>query len=695
MAQPEETLHFLDYWHVIRSRKEVVITFALLVVLAGIVVTFYTPKQYMASTLIQVKRDVSDVDVFRREPAMYDPLFLRTQFEIIQSSTVIQEVVTRLELSKKLAKAYKYDNLPPEKIFDKTVDLLSSDMRARQYRDTDLVEVQIKVQELGEEDETAPQIAADIANTIAEVYRDQSLDRKRDAVQRALEALSHEIEEQDKKVDAAQAVVDKIRTENEITLLYGSGGTSTDFRKTNLRALEERSMLVRLDLEAQKARFDMAMSLPTEELLVAAPYLQPDPSLSKLVTSRREAEVSLSDARLATLGPNHPDVIEARAVLVGLDGKIEEALKGLKIGMQADLGAAQARYDWVLSELKTMRDFDRISESGAYLEYNKATAELARVTGLRDSLQERYVKERIEMQIPRSMVEIVELAKPPDLENPVSPDFTLNMVLSIMLGLVLGVCLAYFTEYLDTSVKTIEDVENYLGVPVIGVIPQKVKPFNDPAADQKQAEAYRMLRTNIQFSKKLKNGKAICLTSGSMGEGKSLTLFNLAYVSADLGDKVLVVDADLHRPRQHKMLRVPNKIGLANILAGEVLLENAIVATDHPNMDFLPSGKMSTGVHGLLDNLKLHQLIVTLRDSYDMIYFDAPPVIGVSDTSTLIREMDGVGLVIQHRKYPKSVSYRAKSVIENMGANLVGVILNNINISRDYAAYQYQSYTYG
>jgi uncharacterized protein involved in exopolysaccharide biosynthesis len=289
MAESEETLHFLDYWHVVRSRKEVVITFALLVVLAGIVVTFYTPKQYMAATLIQVKRDASDVDVFRRDAIAYDPLFLRTQFELIQSSTVIEDVVSRLELDKVLPKAYGYDNLPPEKIFDQTVALISAGMKARQYRDTDLVEIQIRLRELGGDDEIAPQVSADIANTIAEVYRDQTIARKRDGIERALGALNDALKVQDAKVDEAQAAVDKIRQDEKITLLYAGANASTDVRKVSLRSLEEKAILVRLDLEAQKARYNKAMSLSSSELLAAAPYLQPDQSLARLVASRREA----------------------------------------------------------------------------------------------------------------------------------------------------------------------------------------------------------------------------------------------------------------------------------------------------------------------------------------------------------------------------------------------------------------------
>ena len=190
------------------------------------------------------------------------------------------------------------------------------------------------------------------------------------------------------------------------------------------------------------------------------------------------------------------------------------------------------------------------------------------------------------------------------------------------------------------------------------------------------------------------NGKAFCVTSGSVGEGKSLTLFNLAFVCAQLGDRVMLVDTDLHRPRQHKILGVSNSVGVANVLLGEATLDQAIVATQVTNLDILTSGKIGAGVHGLLDTKRMKELVRALKDSYDMVLFDAPPIIGVSDASLLVREVDGVMLVIQHRKYPASVSIRARSMIENLGANLVGVVLNNINISRDYSYYYYHHHYY-
>jgi len=158
--------------------------------------------------------------------------------------------------------------------------------------------------------------------------------------------------------------------------------------------------------------------------------------------------------------------------------------------------------------------------------------------------------------------------------------------------------------------------------------------------------------------------------------------------------RVLLVDADLHRPRQHKILKLSNSRGLADVLMGDLSLEEAIAATSMANMDVLLSGRVAPGAHGLLDTRRLKELVEALRQSYDMILFDAPPVIGVSDASLIVREVDGVILVVQHRKYPFSVSLRAKAIIDNLGANLVGVVLNNINVSRDYSYYYYHHHYY-
>ncbi len=261
-----------------------------------------------------------------------------------------------------------------------------------------------------------------------------------------------------------------------------------------------------------------------------------------------------------------------------------------------------------------------------------------------------------------------------------------------MVGLLAGVGMAFFIEYLDTSVKTVDDIERYLGLSVIGVIPQKVKPLIQEGPDSPHAEAYRVLRTNLQFANKGVGGGAYGVVSGGVGEGKSTTMFNLAYVCAQMGDKVLIVDSDLRRPVQHSILGMSNRFGLTNVMMRDVPIEETIKTTSVPNLHFLPSGKLPRSSIGLLDSQRVRDLVKNLKARYDYVFFDSPPIMGVSDASIIASEVDGVLLVVQYRKYPRVMSARAKRLLENVGGNIVGVVLNNINILRDDYYYYYHSY---
>jgi capsular exopolysaccharide synthesis family protein len=299
------------------------------------------------------------------------------------------------------------------------------------------------------------------------------------------------------------------------------------------------------------------------------------------------------------------------------------------------------------------------------------------------------------LRIPSTSVQIIQPAKVVGTPVPISPNFALNIMLSVVAGIFFGVVLAFFVEYLDTSIKSVDDIEKHLGTAVLGIIPQKVRHLNDPTARPTHSEPYRVMRTNLKSSKKLNDGKVICVTSASAGEGKTQTLFNLAYVCAEVGDKVILVDSDLHRPRQHKILQTDNTPGLCNVIVGEAMLDEAIRHTAHANLDFLPSGRMAgASVHGLIDTEEMAKILEELRSRYDRVLLDSPPMVGVSDASQLVRMVDGVVMVVQHRKYPRALAKRAKDMIVNMGGNLLGVVLNNINVARDYSSYYYKHQYY-
>ncbi len=687
----QESLHFLDYWRVIVARKEVVIAVALLVILAGLLVTFSMSKVYMASCVIKVEEERPDLPVFTQEMMRFDPLFLRTQFEVIQSGPVIEEVVRRLNLDETLGRAYGYYDTLGQNSLEMTYQLVASRLKVQQYRDTNLIEIQLY---MDEPRGTAPQMAADIANEMATVYRDLTVRRTRDTTERALAALYDSLQDQRASVAKAERDLSKVLQKHKLTIVNFYAGGDSELTKMSVTQLEQARIKQRMETEAKKALFEKVKSLSMDELVGAFPYLVQDVALVKLVAEKREAKVELGRMKDA-LGEKHPDLIRIRATISELGTTITDGLKGLRTGVEAEYERARAQTEALEEMLEQTKASDRIQQGEGYLAYEVAKADVEHQRRVLVALELRYAEERIEMRIPRTTVERVEPAKPPSDRDQVRPRPVLNIVLSVFVGLAAGVGLAYFVEYLDTSIKTIDDIEQYMEAVVVGVIPQKVKPLMDPSSHAAHAEAYRVLRTNVWFSKDAPGGKSICVTSASVGEGKSLTLFNLAYISAQLGDRVIVVDSDLHRPRQHKILETFNRPGLANVLVGDAELNDCIQKTPEPNMDLLPSGKLATGVHGLIATERMRELVTELKERYDVVFFDSPPIVGVSDASLLTREVDGVLLVIQYRKYPRALSARAKDMVENFGGNLLGVVLNNINISRDYAYYYYhQNYYY-
>ena len=674
--QQDSKLHFLDYWRVIRSRKEIILAVILLVVLTGTAYTFTLPKIFKADARIAVREDAMDIDVFDRQYVQsYNPFFLRTQYEVIQSRPIIYQVIENLNLASIWGEKYGQDGQPIRR--EDAYLILSKSLRVEQFRDTSLIEIQVFRED--------PAEAARIANEIAAVYREQRLGMKRREIKRAVEALENELRKQQDKVDEAEAQLEKIRKDLGVAVLQR--GLRAD--KVRLQQLEADRIGARVDMLVRKARMDQLEQLSGDDLLNASSYMINDIALVTLKRQLVDTEVNLK-LLLENYGENHPEVRRLNAGLAELRKKMTDALDGMKKGIRADYEVAKAKFDALDSELGVAKEADIAAEGEQFLPFEKAELNVEIQRDILNALRARVAQQGIELEVPRTPVEVIEPAEEPS--RPVSPNLLLNVLLSIFVGVMAGVGLAYVIEYLDTSVKTVDDVERYLGLPVLGVIPQKVRPLIEEGPESPHAEAYRVLRTNMQFSNKGIHGGAFAVVSGGVGEGKSTTLFNLAYTCAQLGDKVLVVDSDMRRPVQHTFLGMSNRFGLTNVLMRDVPIEETIKATSVPNLHFLPSGRLPRASLGLLDSQRMRELVKNLKARYDYIFFDSPPIVGVSDASILASEVDGVLLVVQYRKYPRSISTRAKRMLENVGTNVLGVVLNNINILRDDYYYYYHSY---
>ena len=268
----------------------------------------------------------------------------------------------------------------------------------------------------------------------------------------------------------------------------------------------------------------------------------------------------------------------------------------------------------------------------------------------------------------------------------------LNLALGVIVGLVMGVGLAFFIEYLDTSVKTMEDVESLLGVPVLAVVKKDIRLLIHESPDHPDAEAYRILRTNIEFNRKSPDANTITMISGGAGEGKSTTLVNVAYTFAAGGYQTLIVDADLRRPSQHRFFDVENDFGLTDFLTTKLDLEEVVRTTEIENLYFLPSGRLPMDAVGILNSQRMIDLINEVKSRFDIIFFDSPPILGVSDASVLASTLALSVIVVQHRRFPRARLTRVKSAITNGGGNILGVVLNNVDVKHDQHYEYYTSY---
>ncbi|HEX5221156.1 MAG TPA: polysaccharide biosynthesis tyrosine autokinase [Verrucomicrobiae bacterium] len=681
--QQETRLHFLDYWRIIRIRKTVIIAVFLLVVITATLVTFILPEYFASTARIKVDRDRSDIEELTGANAMrfnaYDPYFIQTEFEIIQSETILGRVIEALDLNTKWGKKMMDGNKLKT---SETLALLRARLDLRPVRNTTLIDIRVLSENANE--------ARDLANQVAETYRKWRLDKGYELVQGGLESLRQQAKQQDEEIAKVTKELEELRSKlqiSEVDALFTYPQPlmeQEEYKRYNQERLE-REIIYTGRLE----QFRKLSALSKLELRDVLPGLEIDPTLTELIN-----ELNAADQKFKSLGQDisakHPESIRITEQQKLLNEKIDARVSGILRRLETEVAVLKAQLDSLDKSVETARDLDqkKLTQSRPY--YNKKR-ELEDMIDFRRLLTRKVNLEEIDLNLPKSaQVEIIEYAIPST--KAFRPNKTLNIILGVLIGLVVGVGLAFFIEYLDTSVKTIDDVERSLQSPVLGVIPQNVGYLIEEGAESPHAEAYRVLRTNLMFARKDDKLNTVAVVSAGAGEGKSTTVLNLATVFAQSGQRVIVVDSDLRRPTLHKLLHLTNNIGLTNYLLKQNSLDEVIQTTNLPSLDFLASGKLPSSSLGILSSSQMKDLISDLKQRYDFVFFDSPPIMGVSDASILASEVDITVQVIQYRRYPQPMNIRAKQLIEKVGGNLVGIVLNNINMSQDESYYYYSGY---
>jgi capsular exopolysaccharide synthesis family protein len=334
-------------------------------------------------------------------------------------------------------------------------------------------------------------------------------------------------------------------------------------------------------------------------------------------------------------------------------------------------------------------------------------------------LLEKAEEERIQSASSGAGIKIVDIARMPD--HPIPKNETRYYILGVILGLALGLMLAFAIEFNDTTIKSTDDIEKTLGIAVLGTIPHIVSNKKDEIeinrrsakssksstvtryprhllnfadSDSVTTESYRSLRTNLSFVSPDNPLKCILVTSAGPSEGKSLTIANLAMAYAQMGKKTLLVDTDLRRPVQHHLFGVSREPGFAELFTDAGNYEKAIRPTGKENLSLLTAGMFTPNPAELMGSQKMAHHLQYFKENFDVVFFDTPPIVAVTDATLLGARLDGVLLVIRSHHTDREVAQRAVSNLSNVNVRVLGAVLNDINLSHRYSSYGYYKYYY-
>jgi succinoglycan biosynthesis transport protein ExoP len=682
MAQKEEVkLHFLDYWRVIRIHWGLVLLAFLVVLVTAAIVTYFQPREYQGLVFIEVKSTAENPRIFGMNDAnipIHDPQLAPTVFQVIQRTGVLYPVIEQLKLQQKWGGGRV---LSREQAYQK----LRSKLEVDEVRNTDLLQISVF--------DTNAQEAADIANKIVDVYQDTRVEEEKELMSRAVTTMDEQVTKEQKRVEDARVEMNRIRDEEHIVDLNPEGTEDTQAPVNDVVRKQEIEVN---DAEAKVAtltsKLDQIEKVKGEDLMRMLPTLDlPDNTLQKILSDYQEASAQEALLLNSGLGENHPKVKAQRAAKEVYTHQLEQQVSGVRSALEKNLKGSQSTREQLRKRLEEINN-KQLEGKNLNANYTRAKNNYIKEKLLLDGVRTRAQTQTMELAMPRFAVSVKQKADPPSF--PARPRVGLNLMLGMLVGLVVGLGLAFFIEYLDTSVKTMEDVEDLLGVPVLAIIPQNIKLLHKELGDTPDAEAYRILRTNIEFNRKSPDANTISLVSGGPGEGKSTTLANLAFICAQGGYSTLIVDADLRRPVQHELFDVSNNIGLTNHLTSQTPLDEVIIPTGVENLSILPSGVLPSDAVGILNSQRMSDMIGELKGRYDIVLFDSPPMLGVSDASVLASEVDQTVIVVQHRRFPRAMLTRVKQAIVGVGGTVLGVVLNNVDLKHD-QNYSYYTNYYG
>lgn len=725
----EEQINLRDYLYVIQKRKWTVITVFIVIVITVAILNFTATPIYEATARLIIDKEnpnvVSIQEVMSVDASGSD--YYQTQYKIIESRTVAREVIRRLNLDKSeefFSKpkddlisslkrsiqetiAFWKDSITSllrtgDESIPKTLDGFEPDsalvsdfikrIKVSPIRNSRLVDVRFEGKD--------SVLAATIVNTLTDVYISQNLETKLRAVQDAVKWLHNRIEEERKKVEKAEQALLRYKEKYGIVTDFSSDVENITAQKLahlNTQVVEAESNRV----EAE-TRYKQAMILTgTPDMLDSIPEVLNN----ELIRQIKSMEVELFK-RMSELskkyGQKHPQMVAIQSELNTLQKRRTKEVSRVINSLKNEYKVALAKENSLKAALAKQKK-ESLELNQKAIQYGVLRRESESARYMYELLIKRFKETSLTEDMKTGNIRIVDRAEVP--EYPIKPKKKVNILLAIIVSLLTGTGLAFFFEYLDNTIKLPEEVEKHLNIPFLGSTPlfsaknkwklrddtsPELITFNYPKSTA--SESYRSIRTSILFSSAESVPQVILITGVGPQEGKTITMANLAVTMARADSKTLILDCDMRRANVHKVFGTTNDHGISNLLVGNSSIKKAILHTRIPNLDVIPCGPIPPNPSELLGSTRMKSLLNSLRKHYAHILIDSPPSIAVTDAVVLSKSVDGVILVIR-------VGYTAKEIIKSgiaqfgaVGANILGAVLNGVDMSRDRYHYKYYYY---
>jgi polysaccharide biosynthesis transport protein len=731
-----------DYLFVVLKRKWLILSLVLVVTSLVTIQAFRAPSIYEGETTIRIEQRPMSVLQTKEIVinAQSDPNFWGTQLKLLENPALARQVVLTLDLQHNAAffggqtqggiftslrrifsKPKKTSESPatspgltvvgesevtggaltPEQLaqLEPYEDAIIAGEAIEPVPGTNLIKVKFT--------HADPELAQKIANTLAEVFINNNLERATSGSAKAEDLLAKEIASLQTKIKHDQEAQFNYAKNHNLPLTTDAAGNLEAIRLATLSGQLLQAENERKNLQAQ---FDAAKR-------EADPFSIPDVNTSARVEKLRDRISSLKekrDALLIVYTSEWPEVKKIDAQLKGLEAELAKAPSEIVTSIKRRYEAAAAR-ESLLRRSYEQQKGTTTQQTRDQIDLIALSQELETNKQYLNTLLQRQRELQVTNGDRPNEVTIATYSRFP--KTPIGPPRLRNILVAFLLSLVAGIGLAFLLDFLDDTVKSVEDVDRYLHLPALALIPSSrdrgrligvpgVPSSSVPAettalamitdARSPIAESYRHLRTSLLLSSAGQPPKTILVTSSQPSEGKTTTAINTAFMLAQTGAEVLIIDCDLRRPRLHAHFGVSNSKGLTNLLSGESDVDNLLQAyAQQPNLKILTSGPVPPNPAELLGSDEMRKLLSMLSEQFTHVVIDSPPAISFTDASILSTMVDGVVLVVHGGRSSRAVIRRAKQQLLDVGAHIFGVVLNNVKLeTQDYYYSGYYSSYY-